>query len=192
MQRNLLFAEEVSPVLMLFSDGGPDHRITYHSVKLSLIILFKNLDLDILITGRTAPGHSWINPVERIMSTLNIALQNAALARSECTSDMEQVRRSVNSMAEIRKKAERVPNLKGEWLESLGPIIEVLQNRTERLEFKGQPFKCHKASSDKNVFEFESQVHNIDAAIEIGKYQMKDLAKKTGTLKLGFTYVLKL
>ncbi|XP_071122564.1 uncharacterized protein [Mytilus edulis] len=190
MQRNLLFAEEVSPVLMLFSDGGPDHRITYHSVKLSLIILFKNLDLDILIAGRTAPGHSWINPVERIMSTLNIALQNAALARSECTSDMEQVLRSVNSMAEIRKKAERVPNLKGEWLESLGPIIEVLQNRTERLELKGQPFKCHKASSDENVFEFESQVHNIDAAIEIGKYQMKDLAKKADYQKFLATHCL--
>ncbi|XP_063438540.1 uncharacterized protein LOC134719483 [Mytilus trossulus] len=103
---------------------------------------------------------------------------------------MEQVLRSVNSMAEIRKKAERVPNLKGEWLESLGPIIEVLQNRTERLELKGQPFKCHKASSDENVFEFESQVHNIDAAIEIGKYQMKDLAQKADYQKFLATHCL--
>jgi hypothetical protein len=124
------------------------------------------------------------------MSTLNIAFQNAAIARTECTSDMEQVLRSVNYMAEIRKKAERVLNLKGEWLESLGPIIEVLQNRTERLELKGQPFKWHKASSDENVSEVESQVHKIDPAIEIGKYQMKDLAKKAGFLKLGFTDVL--
>lgn len=76
---------------MIFSDGGPDHRLTYHSVKLALVILFKNLDLDLLIAGRTAPGHSWINPVERIMSTLNLAMQNIALARDECSSDMEQV-----------------------------------------------------------------------------------------------------
>jgi hypothetical protein len=37
------------PILMIFSDGGPDHRVTYHSVKLSLIVLFKCLDLDMLI-----------------------------------------------------------------------------------------------------------------------------------------------
>lgn len=76
---------------MIFSDGGPDHRLTYHSVKLALVILFKNLDLDLLIAGRTAPGHSWINPVERIVFTLNLAIQNIALARDECSSDMEQV-----------------------------------------------------------------------------------------------------
>ena len=62
-----------------FSDGGPDHRITYHSVKLALIVLFRKLNLDMLIAGRTATGHSWLNPAERIMSILNIALQNVAM-----------------------------------------------------------------------------------------------------------------
>jgi len=33
-------------------------------VQLSLIALFKNLNLDMLITCRAAPGHSWRNPVE--------------------------------------------------------------------------------------------------------------------------------
>ena len=28
------------PVLFVYSDGGPDHRLTYMSVKLSLICLF--------------------------------------------------------------------------------------------------------------------------------------------------------
>lgn len=56
------------PVLMLFTDGGPDHRVTYHSVKLSLIVLFRRLSLELLVAGRSAPGHSWVNPAERIMS----------------------------------------------------------------------------------------------------------------------------
>lgn len=51
--------ETIAPVLMIYSDGGPDHRVTYHAVKLALIVLFKKLDLDMLIAGRTAPGHSW-------------------------------------------------------------------------------------------------------------------------------------
>ena len=52
-------------ILFVYADGGPDHRLTYLSVQLSLIALVRNLDLDMLIAGRTAPAHSWANPVER-------------------------------------------------------------------------------------------------------------------------------
>lgn len=55
---------EVPPVVFLYTDGGPDHRLTYYSVKCALISLFIDLDLDFLVAARTAPGHSWINPVE--------------------------------------------------------------------------------------------------------------------------------
>ena len=49
---------EVPVCLMLYYDGGPDHRITYHAVKLSsFIVLFKKPDYDFLVAGRTAPGH---------------------------------------------------------------------------------------------------------------------------------------
>ncbi|XP_033749002.1 uncharacterized protein LOC117333692 [Pecten maximus] len=171
--------QEVNPILMIFSDGGPDHRLTYHSVKLSLIVLFKNLDLDLLVAGRTAPGHSWLNPVERIMSTLNLAFQNAAIAREECDGDIEQVLRSANSMAEIRKKSEKVPALKPAWLESLQPIISVLRERTERLSLKGTPFQCRDASSDELVKAVEHQIRDdIDQQIMTGKYTQKDLSSK--------------
>ncbi len=45
-----------------------DQTIGSHvSVQLSLICLFLKLDLAYLCAGRTAPYHSWRNPVERIM-----------------------------------------------------------------------------------------------------------------------------
>ena len=50
------------------SDRGPDNWLTYISVQLLLICLFLKLDLNYLCAGRTAPYHSWRNPVERIMS----------------------------------------------------------------------------------------------------------------------------
>ena len=59
-----------APVLFVYTDGGPDHRLTYISVQISLICLFKKLDLDYLCACRTAPYHSWRNPVERIMSVI--------------------------------------------------------------------------------------------------------------------------
>lgn len=51
-------------ILFIYSDGGPDHRLTFVSVQLSLIALFLHLNLDVLVAGRTAPCHSWANPVD--------------------------------------------------------------------------------------------------------------------------------
>ena len=68
------------PVLFIYSDGGPDHRLTYLSVKLALYL---KLDLDYLCAARAAPYHSYRNPVERIMSIINLGLQAVALAREK-------------------------------------------------------------------------------------------------------------
>ena len=59
---------------LIYTDGGPDHRFTYESVKMSLIVVFRATNLDLLVPARCASGQSWINPVERIMSLINLAL----------------------------------------------------------------------------------------------------------------------
>ena len=53
---------------LVYTEGGPDHRVTYLSVQVCLIAIFLKLDLDFLCAARTA------NPVERVMSTLNLGL----------------------------------------------------------------------------------------------------------------------
>ena len=55
------------PMFCIYTDGGPDHGVTYNSVKISLIALYLKLDLDYLFAARTAPCHSWRNLVEHIM-----------------------------------------------------------------------------------------------------------------------------
>ena len=45
-------------ILVVVSDGGPDHRVTFGSVKVSAIALFCALDLDMLICVRTCPYQS--------------------------------------------------------------------------------------------------------------------------------------
>lgn len=59
----------------------PIHRCTYMSVKLSIIALFLEMDLDCVIALRTAPSNSWANPVERIMSIVNMGLQGVGVMR---------------------------------------------------------------------------------------------------------------
>jgi len=71
----------MKPILFIYSDGGPDHRVNYISVKIVLIAYFHKLDLDYLCTVRTAPFHSYRNPVGRIISIFNIGLQAIAFEK---------------------------------------------------------------------------------------------------------------
>ena len=64
--------ESKYPILRKYTDGGTDQRSKLESVLAAYICLFRELNLDILIHVRCAPGHSWTNPAERIMSILNI------------------------------------------------------------------------------------------------------------------------
>ena len=92
-------------VLCLYTDGGPDHRMTYISTQLSLIALFLNLNLDYLCAARTAPHNSWRNLVERMMSILNLGFQSIGLMRSEMSEPAEAALKNCNSLALLRKQA---------------------------------------------------------------------------------------
>jgi hypothetical protein len=89
LAKEVMDMHERPAILLRFSDGGTDQRNTLESVKVSLICLFKELNLDMLIAARCAPGQSWCNPAERIMAILNLGLQNCALERTKCSDDVE-------------------------------------------------------------------------------------------------------
>ena len=78
-----------TPHLYVMTDGGPEHRVNFESIKIPLILMFKQLKLDSLLAICTAPGKSYVNIVERIMSILNTGFQNVALEREESGSDEE-------------------------------------------------------------------------------------------------------
>ena len=102
-------AELRGKVLLLYTDGGPDHRLTYGSVQISLLCLFLRLNLDMLIAVRTAPGNSWTNLAERVMPVLNLALQNVALERSRMSPQMESLLKSKSTMAEVHSASKHFP-----------------------------------------------------------------------------------
>ena len=80
----------MSNVLLIYSDGGPGHRLDYVFVLLSLIVLYLNFDLDMLIACRTAPKQSWRNPVERMMSIINLGLQCIEIMRAKLSDECEE------------------------------------------------------------------------------------------------------
>ena len=124
---NILENETYKLILITISDAGPDHRITFPSVKLSLIALFRALDLDMLKSVHTCPYQSWTNLAERVMSTLNLALQHVALARKLMDPDYEDILKGKNTLAVVDKVLqEENPGLREALRDSMEQPIKIL------------------------------------------------------------------
>ena len=75
------------------------------NVPVKLIGLHILLDLDYLIAARTAPQHSWHNPVGRVMSTLNLGLQCIGLERHAGDQRFDSEVKDCNTMKDFQKAA---------------------------------------------------------------------------------------
>ena len=151
------------PLLFAFTDGGGDHSTTFLSVQLAWILLFLALDLDMLVACRTAPGHSYVNPAERCMSTLNLALQNCALARKEQDESSEKRLKTCNSMDAIRKQQQVVQDA---WSASVLPVQKAVERRFNRLLYTGNQVQVHEPVSSEEIAEFCQKASNVDATID--------------------------
>ena len=91
------FGDTYPPILFMYSDGDPDHRLTFGSVQVSIICLFLRLNLDMIVAVRCAPHQIWTNLAERCMLILNLALQNVALQRESMPEEFEKCVSDVSS-----------------------------------------------------------------------------------------------
>ena len=167
------------PVLFVYSDGGPDHRLTYVSVQVSLIALFLQLDLDFLCAGRTAPAHSWKNPVERVMSTLNLGLQCVGLMRETGSSDFEAEAAKCNSLAALRGATQRMPNFRAEALDSIAHVKSLLVMLLQRLELKEKKFSPFFPATEEQIDLMWQELLKIDSTLKKDEsLTKKELASK--------------
>ena len=151
------------PLLFLYTDGGPDHRLTYANVKLTIIALFLKLDLDYLCVSRTAPHHSYHNPAERIMSVINLGLQSIGLSRRQLEDQAEEQEvRRCGSVSEVRELASKKPRLKETLMDSISPVKVTLTNVANRLEWKGRKFSVDVAATAESLIELWSTLKEID------------------------------
>ena len=132
------------------------------SVKLSLICLFLKLDLDYLCAGRTAPYHSWRNPVERVMSILNLGLQCVGLARSELSIDVETEIAKCSTLSDIRCHFEGRESV---LQDSLSPVKVLLCNIFNRLKLHDEVISMFSSATTEELSEFWSVVLSIDETL---------------------------
>ncbi|RIA99900.1 hypothetical protein C2G38_2236715 [Gigaspora rosea] len=167
--------QEVPPILCLYTDGGPDHRCNYGSVQIALISLFLCGDFDLLAAVRTAPNHSWTNPAEQVMSTLNLGLQGVALKRDSMSIESETLFGMVNTLGDICKKAQESSKLESELKKSITSIQEMLNSRTERLRLKNNKFRCYSPASQDAITEVFESIFRIDPTLKIEETKQKQI-----------------
>ena len=137
------------------------------SVKLSLICLFLELDLDYLLAVRTAPYHSFRNPAERIMSILNLGLQSVGLARASMSKEMEDKVGSCNSVSEIRRVAKNNEPLRDSLLDSVSPAKTLLSMVTQRLQLKGKKFTVNTAAQIEAISDLWAVLKQVDPRFDL-------------------------
>jgi hypothetical protein len=130
-------------------------------VQLPLISLFIATGLDKLVAVRTAPGHSYLNDVEKQMGLLNVALANMSLERDRMDDEHEAAIRSENCMAAIRKKACTSDALKPAWLKATAGPIGAIGRRFGRLHCGARSVQVHAATTDNDVLSMQDVITDM-------------------------------
>ena len=164
---------EYPKVILKFSDGGTDQRNNLEAVKCASIALFKELDLDLLVPARCAPGNSWVNPPERVMRILNLGLQNCALERNP---DDDLFSRA-NSMSQIRDLVFKSPELKQKWVSSIEPVQALIEGRFRRLSLKGEPFQVVAPATDDDLDLIKRQLRELFPEMDLSKLQKQHTSR---------------
>jgi hypothetical protein len=123
-------------VLAIKTDGGPDRNVTFVNVQLAYFALAQELGLVMLIAMRTTPGASYLNPVERCMSCINLCIQGIATARDFCSEELEKSLKGApgNAIRDVLDKANvncNDPPAHEQWKKAMQQPIDVLTHAIE-------------------------------------------------------------
>ena len=116
--------ENIPPIIVIYTDGGPEHRSNFLSVKIALIALQKSLDADMPVAVRTAPGHSYRNPVKKVNCILNIGLYGIGVMRQPVVDDpfFEKKLNATGNTEEVRKLLQQKSTYTELFKKSLGSM----------------------------------------------------------------------
>ena len=170
-------------MLFMYTDLGPDLQLTYASVKLTLIAVFRKLDLDYLCASRTAPHHSFRNPAKRVMSVLNLGMQSVGLARRQLEQEEETEIQRCTTMSQVRELALKKPSIKKSLLDAVSPVKVTLADIAQRLELKGRKFSIGTAATEAEISDLWSQLKEIDPEFDLSPTDKVPRKKVTQNLQ---------
>ena len=180
MMNYLLQCDRVDSVLLVQADGGADHNFSHVSVQAALIALAMILKLDILLCIRTVAGHSWCNPVERVMSIFNLALNGTSLARPVMDERNEAIMAKCTGLGDIRAQGESSSDFKDKVIASVDAVVTMLSMRFEKCELKGVSFQRIGRPEVDDIDHVLQKILSIDPSIDLKKLNKKGVSNCTG------------
>ena len=112
------------------------------------------------------PFHSWMNPVERIMSVINLGLQRVGLARKEMSDNDEQLLEKAGNMKEIRAVATKHPKFREAVIDSVARPKICLTQVLSRLKLKDEGFSVFNAATQEAMDQCFTALKEVDDTIE--------------------------
>ena len=169
----ILKDKEIPLIVLMKTDGGPGHNVTFVRVQMALIALFLHHDLDMLVAVRTAPGHSYRNPAECVNAIINLGLQSIGVMRQKLGTDaLEKAVCKCNNLVQFRTAVESKPQLDDELEEAIQPAKDLLDSVIGRLFLKENKFHVFQPASEDQVQSLFEEILAIDHTVT-----MKDTKK---------------
>lgn len=148
-----IIRDQGNPILVVFSDGEGDQRFTFVSVQLGILSLVIKYKLSYIVAGRCAPCQSYIDPVERVISVLNLGLQSVGVMRQEMQrgGGVEKQISGLNIMANIRNRVMKDDAFKNEIYSCIKPVTDLLGITLGRLSWKEKQIDIHEGASEAEI-----------------------------------------
>lgn len=117
----------------------------------------------------------YIDPVERVMSVLNLGLQSVGVMRQEMQRGFEKQISGLNTMADIRNKVMKDDALKNEIDSCIKPVTDLLGSTLGRLSWKGKQINIHEAASEAEIDAMFDTLKNLEPNFDKKNMQQKHL-----------------
>jgi hypothetical protein len=161
-------------VLAIKTDGEPDRNPQYASVQLACTALAVLLRIPKLEVMRTAAGQSFTNPVERVMSVINLGLQGVTTARGRCEPETEAVLQNCNSIKDIRKALQQADGATAgqegshtqRFAASMQEAMQTVQDACRYLEWSGERITIIDAGVDAEKAELICKLQEFDGTFD--------------------------
>ena len=115
-----------------------EHRSNFLSVKIAMTALQRSLNCDMLLAARTAPGHSYRNPVKKVNCVLNLRLYGIGIMWQQVydVPDFERNLRSCGNTDDVRRLLSQNTKYKDLLNRSCEPCISLIKSNFESLYLK--------------------------------------------------------
>ena len=112
-----------------------------------------------------------------VMSTLNLALMNIALARNELPQDQERLIHNKKTLTEVREVIARHPEVNKALVDSMQQVLCTLSQRLSSMEVKREPIGITQACSDNDMKLFWEQLSVIQPNLSYENMNKKVLSE---------------